>query len=168
MYFWRINKLKQQLAERPLTAREELPYLVLYVALTTAVPFATAALVVPLTEEYIPVAVDAAVTVGIAVFGTIYIYQQNGGLMGSHFLQRYFAVGWVVGLRVMAFALPLMLAAYAVADYTAGYDSSIHTSWLETAAFWILQAFMFYRSGYHVHDVATRNRPAQSPGTDNA
>jgi hypothetical protein len=78
MYFWRINKLKQQLAERPLTAREELPYLVLYVALTTAVPFATAAVVVPQTEEYIPVAVDAAVTVGIAVFGTIHIYQQNG------------------------------------------------------------------------------------------
>ena len=35
MYFWRINELKRQLVERPLTDREIMPYL-----LVSLVPFA--------------------------------------------------------------------------------------------------------------------------------
>lgn len=35
----------------------------------------------------------------LALVGTAYLYQSNRGRMGQLFLQRYFSVGWVVGIR---------------------------------------------------------------------
>lgn len=37
MYFWRVEELKTEMAARPLSEREALPYLVVFVALSTAV-----------------------------------------------------------------------------------------------------------------------------------
>jgi hypothetical protein len=45
--------------------------------------------------------------IGLAVFGTIYLFHQNSGLTGTQFFQRYFAIGWAVGLRWLAWMLPL-------------------------------------------------------------
>lgn len=38
MYFWRIEKLKSKLTARPLTDREILPYLLIFMGATSLVP----------------------------------------------------------------------------------------------------------------------------------
>src|SRR5262245_4674371 len=93
MYFWRIEKLKKQMAARPLSEREVLPYLVVFVALSVAVVY------IPQAPLNVWDGLGAVWSVLLAVVGSIYIYRQNGGPGGQHFLQRYFAVGWVVTLR---------------------------------------------------------------------
>src|SRR4029450_13758644 len=93
MYFWRIERLKAQMATRPLSEREALPYLIVFVGLSAAVVY------IPQTMSNVWDGLGAAWSVALAVVATIYIYRQNGGADGQHFLQRYFAIGWVVGIR---------------------------------------------------------------------
>ena len=83
MYFWRIEQLKTEMAARPLSEREALPYLVVFVALSSAVAY------IPQTTQNLWDGVGTVWSVLLAVVGTIYIYRQNGGAGGQHFLQRY-------------------------------------------------------------------------------
>ena len=149
MFFWRIEKLKQQLAERPLSSRGELPYLVGFVALSTV------ALYIPYTEGQVPAAVDALVGTGVAVAGTIYVYQQNGGENAPFFLQRYFAIGWVVAVRFMA-ALIGLFAVYLIGLAVTGWDVPPHSEWYETSVFWVAEAILYYRVGFHARDISRR------------
>jgi hypothetical protein len=96
MYFWRLEKLKTEMAARPLSEREALPYLVVFVALSSAVAY------IPQTSHNLWDGFGAVWSVLLAAVGTVYIYRQNGGAAGQHFLQRYFAVGWVVFIRWLA------------------------------------------------------------------
>lgn len=95
MYFWNINGLKEELAARPFSEREMLPYLIVFVVLSTASSY--------ITTEISTVwdGLGAMWSIALAVVGTIHIYRQNGGASGQRFLQRYFALGWVIGLRCL-------------------------------------------------------------------
>ena len=73
MYFWRIEKLKTQMAARPLSEREALPYLVVFVGLSAAVSY------IPQTMSNVWDGLGAACSIALALVGTIYIYRQNGG-----------------------------------------------------------------------------------------
>lgn len=155
MHFWRIEKLKQAMAERPLSERETLPYLVVYCALSSAV------ISIPQEMGNGWDVAGAAWSVLLAVLGTIHIYRQNGGGAGQHFLQRYFAIGWVVAIRwlvigigcLAAFYLPLGLFAPEVAA----------TRWYDFAFLAALEAAVYWRIGHHVRDLARRASVANSP-----
>ena len=106
MYFWRIEKLKTEMAARPLSEREALPYLVVFVALSSAVAY------IPQTTYSLWDGLGGVWSVLLAAVGTIYIYRQNGGAGGQHFLQRYFAVGWVVVVRWFVVLILVAVAFY--------------------------------------------------------
>lgn len=152
MYFWRIEKLKRNMASRPLSERETLPYLVTFVALSSA------ALCLPQelanTRDYL----GAVWTLLLAIFGTIYIYRRNGGAEGSHFLQRYFAIGWVVTVRWLVVTIPVVVAYYGVL-VVAGDDLE-ETYWYEPLLFGLLELAVYWRIGHHVCDLAQRTKPA--------
>ncbi len=116
MYFWRIEKLKTQMVARPLTDREALPYLVGHVAISAVV------CCFPLAISNVWDGLGGVWTVFLAVVGTIYIYRQNDGADGQHFLQRYLAIGWVVALRwlviIAVCAFPLFIAVEVVGATT--------------------------------------------------
>lgn len=80
MYFWRIEALKRQMTARPLSEREALPYLVVTAAFTTTVPY------IPQATQNVWDGLGGVWSVLLAVVGTIYIYCQNGGADGQHFL----------------------------------------------------------------------------------
>jgi len=98
MYFWRIENLKSEMATRPLSDREVLPYLVVFAVLSASV------VSFPQTVFNTWDGLSAALSIFLAFVGTIYIYLQNGGNQGQHFLQRYLLIGWVVALRLSAVA----------------------------------------------------------------
>jgi hypothetical protein len=149
MFFWRIARLKEELVLQPLAARAELPYLIAYVLL------ATAGLYIPYAGGDVPRTVDGIVMSAIAVVGTIYVYRQNGGANGTFFLQRYFAIGWVVTVRFAAL-LTVMFAGYAIILAAFGRDVPDRSPWYETLVQWLWHAALFYRIGYHTEDVARR------------
>jgi hypothetical protein len=150
MYFWRIEKLKAQMAARPLSEREALPYLVVFIGLSAAVGY------IPQTMSNVWDGLRAAWSVALAVVATIYIYRQNGGADGQHFLQRYFAIGWVVGIRWL---VVLVLATIAfIATLTALGLETKHTTWYDFMFFAIGEVVVYWRIGHHVRDLANRTR----------
>ena len=149
MFFWQIERLKEQLVERPLSSRGELPYLIAYVALSTI------GLYFPHPNGDVPAFVDAVVVTTITVAGSLYAYRQNAAGDASFFLQRYFSIGWVVGVRFAAVVLGIF-AVYAVVLAITGRDISEHTRWYESVFWWLAEVVFFHRLGVHTGDVARR------------
>lgn len=148
MYFWRIEKLKNELAARPLSERETLPYLVVFVGLSAAVGY------IPQTMSNVWDGLGAAWSIALAVVATIYIYRQNGGADGQHFLQRYFAIGWVVTVRWLA-VLILVGVAFFGTLAALGADTET-THWYDFVFAALVEAVVYWRIGHHVRDLAQR------------
>jgi hypothetical protein len=148
MYIRRIEELKTKMASRPLSEREVLPYLVVSMVLCAGASYITQR---ELTFwDYL----EAAWSIALAAAGTIYIYRKNAGSNGCHFLQRYFAIGWVVSVRWFVFLLPAGIAWYAALEIF-GIPTE-HTGWhlfLFAAA---AETIVFLMIGHHVRDLAQR------------
>lgn len=153
MYFWRIDKLKAQLAARPLTDGESFPYLLISTALLSVSAGWADPLDSPEQIAYFIVGVIGTVA------GTIYCYSRNGGASGEHFLQRYFAVGWVVGLRVLALLVPVSIVIYSLLDM-AGLSKENGMHWAEVLYLGAIEIFLWWRVGIdirHVANASSRN-----------
>lgn len=148
MYFWRIEKLKTELAARPLSERETLPYLIVFVGLSTAVGY------LPQTMSNVWDALGAAWSVAVAVVGSIYIYRQNGGADGQHFLQRYFAIGWVVTVRWLVVLIVVGVAFFGTLAAVGADTESTH--WYDFLFPAVVEAVLYWRIGHHVRDLAQR------------
>ncbi len=90
----------------------------------------------------------------IAAIGTIYIYRQNGGAEGQHFLQRYFAVGWVITIRLLVVFFLVAVAFYGTLDAIGAETESSH--WYDFLFVAVLEAVYYWRIGHHVRDLARR------------
>ena len=150
MYFWRIEKLKAEMAARPLSDREVLPYLVVFVGLSPAVCY------LPETIVDLWDGLDAVWSILLAVVGTIYIYSKNGGAIGQHFLQRYLALGWVVTIRWLAIVL-FAGVAYVVTLIAFGVEAKVAT-WFDFMLLVLAEAVVYWRVGHHVGDLANRTK----------
>src|SRR5438046_1702325 len=124
MHFWRIAELKTKLKVRPLTDREALPYLLAYMVLTAAATMFPAETMN--TWDY----VIAVAVLLLTVAGTVYTYRCNGGANGTHFLQRYFAICWVIAVRWAAVVIPLFVMFMFIVgapEYTTWYTAAYFT-----------------------------------------
>ena len=150
MYFWRIEKLKTQMAARPLSERETLPYLVGFTALSSAM--------LPQTTHNLWDSLGTVWSVLLAVVGTIYIFRQNGGAGGQYFLQRYFVIGWVVGIRWFVIIMLVAIAFY-ITLMVMGADTE-STNWYDFILFAVAEVVVYWRVGSHVRDLAKMARAA--------
>jgi hypothetical protein len=90
----------------------------------------------------------------LAVLGSIYIYRQNGGAAGHHFLQRYLVVGLVVALRCV---FVFVVAAFAFAGTLIALGADIETPhWYDFLFGAAFETVLYWRIGHHVRDLATR------------
>lgn len=152
MYFWGIERLKDQLVSRPLSEREVLPYVVACGALTSIVAN------VPAEINGIWDIMGGCRSVALAVFGTIFIYRQNGGASGQHFLQRYLAIGWVTAIRWLVFFLFTGFAFYTVVSLMAASEHR-QTAWYDFVFISIMEVILYRNIGIHIRDVADRQKP---------
>ena len=152
MYFWRIEDLKRDLIARPLTDREVLPYLLIFVGITALAP------IFPVESMNLWDYTAGIWTLLLAVAGTVYTYQCNGASAGRHFVQRYLAIGWVVAIRWAV----VVIAAFIVLLFL--MDSSEDGTTPTFALFWMAAEVVLYeRMGYHIRAVA--NAPLRSNNT---
>ena len=152
MYFLRIEELKAKMAVRPLSDREVLPYLVVSAAL-----FAVRDPARQHISNIWDISQDLFCIV-LAVLGSIYVYRQNGGAAGNHFLQRYFAIGWVVGIRCGVIILLATAACYGTL-MTVGVKTQ-DTAWYDLVFLVIATTLVYWRIGHHVRDLAQRTKAA--------
>ncbi len=146
MYCWRIGVLKGRLIEGRLADREAVWYLTATFAMTTllmAFPPAS------------PNAWDSGMgLVGcvVVIFGTWWVYRQNGGAAGADFVNRYLSLGWVLTIRILS---PLLAVALLLEVLTAGEELPTAESGPGTALMTLLISLLLYqRLGAHVRDIA--------------
>ena len=64
---------------------------------------------------------EALADIAITVLGIHYLKSNNGNTFGNDFLNKYFALGWVVGVRVSLFAIPAWVVIYATLSIMGGH-----------------------------------------------
>lgn len=153
MYFWRIEKMKTEMVTCQMSEREVLPYVVVSAAVFSVAGYIRQ----PLNNRWDALSVGWSLL--LAVFGTIYIYRQNGGANGQHFLQRYLALGWVVGIRWFVAFTPVVLVLYVMLAGASADAQS--TRWQDVLIFAVAEIILYWRIGYHVRDLAMRTMPDQ-------
>lgn len=103
MYFWKIDKLKEDLKKSSLSESESFKYM-----LATTILYGVA--MIPNLQNNIW-DVYNAIIIGILTVGSvIYAYKCNGGEKGKNFLQRYISLAWVLGIRwLVTIAVPAII-----------------------------------------------------------
>jgi hypothetical protein len=152
MYFWNIEKLKTQLIEKPLTDKETLPYLIATITLLIAVRY------LPQVAQFNNW--DYALLIlelACVIVGSYWLYLKNKGDAGSHFLQRYFALGWVVAIRVIVFSIPIVVVIVGIITYmNLGEAFGETTNYLDFLFMLILELVIYWYNGKHLADLAAK------------
>ena len=103
MYLWKIEKLKQVLAKRPLSQDEALKYLIYWFIVTWIASFwGAAATGIDLSE---PKWLHFSASLTVFISEVVACYKLNGGKNGDDFLGRYFSVKLLTSIRLFFFAL---------------------------------------------------------------
>jgi hypothetical protein len=150
MYFWRIEALKADLRRADLNERGAFAYLL---ASMLAFTFFS-------NPEFAENSFDAPwnwlTTLGsmaIVVGGTCLAFRANRGVQGRQFLQRYFALGWVLAIRLGVFFFPPLVLLYGVVALSSGEEGSAAAgTLLVCVALW--SGLFYWRLAAHLRDVA--------------
>ncbi|MXZ34632.1 MAG: hypothetical protein F4Z21_05090 [Acidobacteria bacterium] len=167
MYFVKYQPLKRKLKERTLTDREAVVYLLVYSVLlmmSAGIPLETLETMDECNDcglmawDYVAIAL---VNAAIAFAGIYYIYVANGGNSGFDLIQKYFVLGWVVGIRCLIVFLPFWVATLVVSAEVFGNEWEDRTQY-RINYFLIFLAYVVYfqRLGRHIRD--TRNTAIES------
>jgi hypothetical protein len=154
LYLWRVEKLKADMVAHPLSERQIIPYVVLDVFLSVIAGRTTQSQspqgIVDLTVGFCAV---------LAVVATIYIYRQNGGAAGQHFLQRYLTIGWVVSVRCFPILFLVSIYVRVILRIVGVERPGVQIEeayWHYFISVALYQVIVWWRISYHVRDLAQR------------
>lgn len=161
MYFWRIELLKSELRRGSLSQRTAFAYVLasmLVYTISTAAPNVWSPKSEPVTSvvDWVVYAIMVLLVGG----GTYAAYRANGGYAGSDFASRYFALGWVLFIRlVVLLFLPATVLLFAVGGALGptqmeGEPADTHFDWAGTAAGVVFEAVYYWRLVRHFGAVA--------------
>jgi hypothetical protein len=81
-------------------------------------------------------------------------HRRNGGAGSRQFLQRFFTIGWVVLIRLLAVLLPVTAALYFAMEMTS--EISEQTNWYDFLISAVAELVYYERVAHHMGDVAQR------------
>jgi hypothetical protein len=122
MYFWKIGLLRERLGERGLSQSA----LFVYIFLFTVINAALIEFVLLIPSEGATRAVDfisPLLGVTIIAAGTYFCYRANGGGAGREFAERFFSIGFVVGLRVLVVFIAALTGLFMILIFVEGADA---------------------------------------------
>ena len=143
MYFVQYGPLKEKLSNRSLRDDEALPYLILESVVLTI-----------FSLDISSDGLDAfeMATVGLSVIivigGLYHVYEQNGGREGYDFVQKYFILGWIVGVRIFLAFIPVFIVSFVVAVNLSRAGGDL----LGVILYAIYDIVYFQRLGRHIRD----------------
>ncbi len=150
MYFWKIEKLKDDLTAGRLSTAEQFKYL-----LATEISWSLVS--VPFisdTNNWMDVA-NALIAVPLVGFGTYYLYVRNGGRDGINLFERYMSLAWVMTIRFLVLVVLPVFIIYFVVYATVAGTLGI-TTWPDVAIANSLLALFYFLLGRHIRAVARR------------
>lgn len=122
MYFWKIKKLRDQLIEQGLGQRA----VFIYIFLSSLIYIAIIEFAFLLPTEGATRAADfisPLLAVAVVAVGTYLCYRANGGGAGREFAERFFSIGFVTGLRVLAVYIPALSGLFMILVIVEGADA---------------------------------------------
>jgi len=162
MYFWNITALKTEIIKNGLSERKILPYIV-WTVLFYAV-FIELLNYIPNEENGLWEYTDSILSLLIPVLGTLYVYKKNAGAEGTDFAAKYFAIGFVVGVRYMFY---LMIIGIGLIAYWIITDRGLEHHPMTFIEFFILSmlyVLFYYSMGKHMHDTSLERTEEEIEG----
>ncbi len=158
MYFWKINDLRRDLIEKPLSEKDQLKYLLAYTILVSL-----ALMIYTVTKYNAWNIYYSIIGMIIEIIGIIYIYKINGGSKGEYILQRYFSLGWVVAIRwSVLIVLPTLIVYYTVLGiYYLRSGVTGSTTVYDGIVFSLIELIYFWLLGRHVKKVSLKFEPTE-------
>ena len=144
MYFWNIEKLKEDIVAERFSEKNRFAYLLIYVVLAAIVM--EAFLYIEVENLNIWDVVSSIGNIVITIVGTFFAYEANGAREGKDFLGRYLSIGFVMSIRFLALLVPIMIALIFLNDgeRTRPLESILLLAWL---------VFLYVRICKHIGDV---------------
>jgi len=151
MYFWKIEKLKEDIRESKLTEKDRFIYALIYLVLGAIVM--ELMMLTQIENGNVWDLINSVGNIIIVTLGTIYAYKANGSNNGSDFLGKYFSIGFVMAIRFLVYAIPLFLLLFVYYFYAFGEEEEIPTNYIDVIPFLIWYAVMYWRIYVHIKQV---------------
>lgn len=152
IYFWNIDRLKSDLANRGISKRHTIGYLICILSyqISTWVLAYSESRVINLWDK-----IDISVFSLLIIIGAIYCYRKNGGKNGSNFMSRYVSLAWVFGIQYFIMVvMPSSLIFYLVISLFAGLPET--TQWYDALYNAAVRAPLYLVLAGHIRDVALK------------
>lgn len=149
MYFWKIEKLKEDIRNNSLTESERFKYAIVTF---TVLAMSTEA---RLDSENLNVwdDISSISNILIVVIGTIFAYRANFASKGSDFLGKYFSIWFVVSIRFLVYLLPVISGVLIYQFYTFGLEEDVQLTAVTTIPFILWNAIFYWRVCFHMKQV---------------
>lgn len=148
MYFWKLDKLKEDIRTDKLTERDRFIYTLIYLVL--AAIGIEVMMLMPLENGNIWDFISSLSNVLIVMLGTIFAFKSNGSSNGRDFLGKYFSIGFVIAIRFLVYAIPLLMALFVYYFFTFGEEEEIPTNYIDVIPFLVWYAAMYWRICVHI------------------
>ncbi|WP_394252688.1 hypothetical protein [Vibrio profundi] len=142
MYFWKIEKLKQDLRNDVVSEQSLLQYLIAH---TIIIGLA----MLPYYDVYELDMLSAGISIPISVFGILAAYHMSDK---HNFLAKFISISWVVGIRLLPLTFLLIFLSI--------NPDSLETTELEVAVMAIVEMIIYWRIAHHIKDTASANLSA--------
>ncbi len=151
MYFWKIDKLKEEIKAGKLTEKDRFLYALIYIVFG-AIGMETMMLL-PLENGNIWDFAESIFNVFIVLIGTIFAFNANGSNDGTDFLGKYFSIGFVMAIRFLVYTIPLLIMLFVYYFFAFGEEEKIPTNAIEVIPFIIWYAALYWRICVHIRQV---------------
>ena len=156
MYWWNIRRLRDQLVQGPLPEPMAFRY-VMGNVLLWAISF------VPGDTTVNRWGVLAYLCwVLLTGAGTYYCYRMNAAAQGRHFMERYFALSFVVGVRLLPWLFAVLIALAILSPQPLA--EPIETTPISIAVTVGFSLLVYWRLGVHMHSLRSPNTEALEQG----
>lgn len=169
MYFWQIKNLKEDIKSEKFNEKDRYIYFMIFIVLFT---------IMINTEIFFPLEnittwdyIHSIFNILIPLVGIIYAFKGNGATNGKDFLGRYFAIGFVMAIRVTVYFIPVFglwifgLWIFSLWDFSAEIieQQNTLTNYLDVILTLGLNTVMYWRIYVHIQDVARPITPKPIP-----
>jgi hypothetical protein len=146
--FWSTRYVKRKLIERSLSEQATFAYFLAVMAFDWLQFSVIAATPNPRVEAWS--VANTWITFAMTVLGLVYLFARNQGGRGGQFMSRFFPLSVTVGWKCGAVLYVLIW----LVEACFGGQGPAVVGWLSTTCVAVVNAFMFWRIGRHLHAIA--------------
>ena len=142
MYFWHIEKVREQLASGAISERTGFKYFMAHIVL-----YSLAYVPIFETEPF-----DYAVgllLIPITVGGVLYAHRSNGGYEGENFYTKLFTISWVMTVKLLV-AIVVYFALFGFFTAAAGGKDDLSYNIAKAVLFTLFMLVYYWRIGVHI------------------